>query len=97
MKKSFALFFTATVLTLFGLFTVSAAAYTFTPGSEAVVYVDGAAGSNSNTGAAFSSDAGASRYGTGHWSYVQNDHDGSFWMYFHANPSLTVSAARKRL
>ncbi len=54
MKKSFALFFTATVLPLFGLFTVSAAAYTFTPGSEAVVYVDGAAGSNSNTGASAS-------------------------------------------
>ena len=31
-----------------------------------------------------------SMYGTGHSSYVQNTVDGSWWIYYHANPSLTV-------
>ncbi|MBQ4150873.1 MAG: glycoside hydrolase family 43 protein, partial [Clostridia bacterium] len=37
--------------------------------------------------ALFSSGNGA--YGTGHGSFVKDD-DGNFWMYYHANPSLTV-------
>ncbi len=35
----------------------------------------------------FASGNGA--YGTGHGSFVQDD-DGAWWMYYHANPSLTV-------
>ena len=31
-----------------------------------------------------------SMYGTGHSSYVQNTVDGSWWIYYHANPSLSV-------
>ncbi len=37
--------------------------------------------------ALFASGNGA--YGTGHGSFVQDD-DGAWWMYYHANPSLTV-------
>ncbi|MBQ4151155.1 MAG: glycoside hydrolase family 43 protein, partial [Clostridia bacterium] len=40
-----------------------------------------------STTALFSSGNGA--YGTGHGSFVKDD-DGNFWMYYHANPSLTV-------
>ena len=40
--------------------------------------------------ALFESNAKNSMYGTGHSSYVQNYADGTWWIYYHANPSLTV-------
>lgn len=38
----------------------------------------------------FQSDSSVSIYGTGHASYVQNDLDGTWWIYYHANNSRTV-------
>lgn len=38
----------------------------------------------------FASYARNSMFGTGHSSYVQNDVDGTWWIYYHANPSLSV-------